>query len=180
LREARKALELDPVDPMMNFRVVQCSYYARRYEDAVACGRTGIELSPDFPYTYFYVAQALVELSMFDEAWSIVTKGRPLGGGQPILEGVFGHVAGLTGHRAEALEVIEGLERHRAQDYSPAMPIARAHLGLGNPEACLDWLEVAFEEREPYLASVSVSPGHDRLRSDTRFKRLLRRMGFTD
>jgi tetratricopeptide (TPR) repeat protein len=178
LLEARKALELDPVDPMMNFRVVQCSYYARCYQEAVDSGRTGIELSPDFPYTYSYLAQALAELSRLDEAWIIATKGRSLGGRQPLGEGVFGYLAGITGHKAEALEILEGLEARRAHAYCPATPIAWTHLGLGNTETCIDWLEIAYEEREPYLASISSFPGHDCLRRDARFKGLLRRMGF--
>jgi TolB-like protein/tetratricopeptide (TPR) repeat protein len=180
LREARKALELDPVDPMMNFRLVQCLYYARCYEDAAESSRTAIELSPDFPYTYGYFAWALVGLSMFEEAWTIACKARSLGDGQPQVEGNFGSVAALTGHGAEAREVVEALEGRRASGYAAATPIARIHLGMGDTEACLDWLETAFEDGDPYLASALVYPGYDRLRSEPRFKRLLRRVGFTN
>jgi TolB-like protein len=49
LLHAAKAVELDPLDLMTNFRLVQANYYARRYEEAVRCGRIAIELTPDSP-----------------------------------------------------------------------------------------------------------------------------------
>src|SRR5262249_45971662 len=97
LREARTALEFDPLDPMINFRLVQCFYYARQYANAVRQSRIAIELSPDFPYTYPYMAWALVETGANDEAWSTSQLGRSLGCGQPLCEGQFGFVAGLLG-----------------------------------------------------------------------------------
>src|SRR5215469_1257998 len=36
---AAKSVELDPLDLMTNFRVVQANYYARRYDEAVRTGR---------------------------------------------------------------------------------------------------------------------------------------------
>jgi tetratricopeptide (TPR) repeat protein len=37
---AAKAVELDPLDLMTNFRLVQANYYARRYDEAVRTGRS--------------------------------------------------------------------------------------------------------------------------------------------
>jgi hypothetical protein len=173
LREARTALELDPSDPMMNFRVVQCSYYARRYEAAVRCSRTAIELAPDFPYTYLYMAYALLATGANDEAWSMVQRGRTLGRSQALCEGQFGYVAGCLGRSTEAHDVIAELTARRQRSYSPAFPIAWTWLGLGDIEACLEWIEIAFNEREPYLASASVFPAYDPLRSHARFIRLV-------
>jgi tetratricopeptide (TPR) repeat protein len=64
-----KAVELDPTDLMTNFRLVQANYYARRYDEAARAGRIAIELTPDSPYTYFYVALSLEALRLKEEAW---------------------------------------------------------------------------------------------------------------
>ena len=173
LREAHTALDLDPIDPMLNFRVVQCSYYARQYEAAVRCSRTAIELSPDFPYTYPYMAWALVATGAKDEAWNIAQQGRALGRGQPLCEGQFGYVAGVLRRTVEAADVIAELTARRQRSYSPALPIAWTCLGVGDMGSCLQWMEIALEEREPYLANASVFPGYDPLRADARFVRLL-------
>jgi tetratricopeptide (TPR) repeat protein len=170
--EARTALELDPIDPMMNFRLVQCLYYAQRFEAAIRQGRLAIELSPDFPYTYPYMAWALAARGAKEEAWSIAQRGRVLGGGQPLCEGQFGFAAGVLGRTAEAHEVIAQLTARRRRSYSPSLPIAWTFLGLGDLDSCLRWMEVALDEREAYLASVSVFPGYHPLCSDARFIRL--------
>lgn len=42
----------------------------------------------------------------------------------------------------------------------------------------LEWLEKAYEDREPRMAYLKVDPIFDPLRSDPRFRDLLRRMNF--
>lgn len=180
LQEAHRALELAPVDSLVNFRVVQCFYFARRYDDTVSSARKTIELAPEFPSTYSYLSRALAATAQLEEAWIAAKKGRALGAGQPIMEGIYGYLAGIMGRKAEAIDVRRDLEERRRSGYGPALPIAWVHLGLGNAEAYLDHLEFAFEEREPFLASVNVFPGSDRVRGDQRFEGLCRRLGLTE
>ena len=71
LQEAHKALHLSPVDSVVNFRLVQCFYFARRYDDTIRSARTTIELAPEFANTYTYLARALIETSQPEEAWAI-------------------------------------------------------------------------------------------------------------
>jgi TolB-like protein len=177
-QEAQTALALDPVDPMMNFRVVQAAYYARRYDVAVQCARTAIELAPDFQPPYGYAAAALLDAGRTEEAWAMTEKARLLGRGLPFCEGRCGYNAGVLGHMAEARAVVEGLTARREHGYGPALPIAWAWLGLGEIECSLDWMEIALEEREPYLAAAAVMPAYDQLRPHPRFGRLLRSLGF--
>jgi TolB-like protein/tetratricopeptide (TPR) repeat protein len=169
---AAKAVELDPLDLMTNFRLVQTNYYARRYEEAIRTGRIAVELTPDSPYTFFYLALALAATGFNDEAWSVANKGKQLNDGLPLGEGYFGYVAGVLGHPVEAEKVIAELKARREKNYTPALPIAWTCLGLGETKGCLEWLEIAFAEREPYLGSLMVFPGYDAIRDQARFKRL--------
>jgi hypothetical protein len=61
--------------------------------------------------------------------------------------------------------------------YSPSLPIAWTFLGMGDLDSSLRWMEIALDEREPYLASTSVFPGYDPLRSHKRFIRLQEQIG---
>jgi hypothetical protein len=83
---------------MTNFRLVQANYYARRYDEAVRAGRIAIELTPDSPYTYFYLALSLAALGSNEEAWGMAIMGRKLAGGMPLGEGYFGYIGGALGH----------------------------------------------------------------------------------
>ncbi|MGD1095056.1 MAG: hypothetical protein ABSB35_24080 [Bryobacteraceae bacterium] len=100
--------------------------------------------------------------------------------GQPLNDGHFGYVAGLLGHATEARTVIEDLKGRRERSYAPAVPIAGTYLALGEIDACLDWLETALSEREPYLGSVLVFPGYDRIQGQPRFVELVRQVGLAD
>ena len=168
---ATKAVELDPLDLMTNFRLVQVNYYARRYDEAVRTGRTAVELAPDSPYTFFYLALALAARGLNDEAWSVANRGKQLNDGLPLGEGYFGYLAGTLGHTDEARGLITDLQARRENGYFPALPLAWTCLGVGT--AALEWLETALAEREPYLGSLMVFPGYDRVRKQARFKRLI-------
>jgi TolB-like protein/tetratricopeptide (TPR) repeat protein len=169
---AAKSVELDPLDLMTNFRLVQANCYARHYEDAMRAGRIAIELTPDSPYTYFYLALSLTALGSNEEAWEMANMGRKLAGAMPLGEGYFGYLAGVLGHAAEAREIIEKLEAGREKGYVPALPIVWTYLGLGQTAEALHWLETALADRDPFLGSLMVSPAYDRIRDQPEFKRL--------
>ena len=163
---------------MTNYRLMQANYYARRYDEAVRTGRIAVELTPDSPYTFFYLALALVATGLNDEAWTIANKGKHLSDGLPLGEGYFGYLAGVLGHTVEARSVVTELEDRRGKSYSPALPVAWTYLGLGETTACLKWLETALAEHEPYLGSLMVFPGYDTIRDEERSKRLARELNF--
>jgi TolB-like protein/Flp pilus assembly protein TadD len=169
---ASKAVELDPLDLMTNFRLVQANCYARRYDEAVRAGRIAIELTPDSPYTCFYLALSLAALSSNEEAWEMERMGRKLAGGMPLGEGYFGYLAGVLGHKAEAREVLEKLEAGRERGYVPALPIVWTYLGLGQTAEALHWLDKALAERDPFMGSLMVHPAYDRIRDRPEFRRL--------
>ena len=60
--------------------------------------------------------------------------------------------------------------------YSPAFALARTWLGLGDLDACPEWMKIDLNEHDPNLVSVSVFPAYDPLRSNERFIRLRSRL----
>jgi hypothetical protein len=133
-------------------------------------------LTPDSPYTFFYLALSLAAVGLKDEAWDIANKGKKLNEGLPLGEGYFGYIAGVLEHTAEALRVVQELEARRAEGYGPALPIAWTHLGLGETAAGFQWLETALAERDPFLGSAMVFPAYDAIRDQARFMRLAREL----
>jgi TolB-like protein len=176
LREANSAIDLDPLDVMTNFRLLQCNYYARHYEEAVRCGFTAMELAPHSNFTYAYVAWALAAINSKDEAWRVANSGPKLNDAQPLNAGQLGYVAGVLGYTAEARTLLQELEKRRKVQYTPALPIAWIHLGLGETTATIEWLETALAEKDPQLASINVFPAYDSIRSEPRFRQLARQI----
>jgi hypothetical protein len=47
---------------------------------------------------------------------------------------------------------------------------------MGEKQKAFEWLEKAYEEHDSGLVSVAVEPMFESIRSDTRFKEIVRRM----
>ena len=58
-----------------------------------------------------------------------------------------------------------------------SVDLAVAYLGLGQTDSALALLEQGAEERSPRIAFLGVDPDFDSLRSDTRFQRLITKIG---
>ena len=76
------------------------------------------------------------------------------------------------------LRILRELERRAKTGYVSPTSLARVHLGLGEKEKALSFLERAYEDRDISLVLLKVDWGYDPLRSDSRFQDLLRRMNF--
>ena len=76
----------------------------------------------------------------------------------------------------EAREVLEKLIEQSKHYYIAKSYIGLLYFALGNDARGFEWLEKAYKERDGRLVSLKVDPLFDSVRSDPRFKSLLRRM----
>jgi len=60
--------------------------------------------------------------------------------------------------------------------YVSPYDIAEVCIGLGKQDLALDWLQKALDDRSHALVFLNVEPKVDSLRSDPRFKALLKKM----
>ncbi|MGH9847470.1 MAG: TPR end-of-group domain-containing protein [Blastocatellia bacterium] len=70
------------------------------------------------------------------------------------------------------------LQECAAQGYVSPYEIALIYTGLEENDRAFEWLEQAYLERSGWLIYLKVEPMLDRLRVDSRFTELLRRVGF--
>jgi hypothetical protein len=54
---------------------------------------------------------------------------------------------------------------------------AEIYAVIGEKDLAIEWLNKAYQERNPLLAYVKVMPSYEFLRSDPRFSALLARLG---
>jgi tetratricopeptide (TPR) repeat protein len=113
---------------------------------------------------------------MLKEAIAEFQKARTLFGNSPYGLGELGNVYALAGKTDEAIDVLTNLEELLKQGYSVNYDIAYIHFGLGDRDKAFKYLERAYEEKENGMESLKVDPSLDNLRSDPRYKSLIKRM----
>jgi serine/threonine-protein kinase len=101
-----------------------------------------------------------------------------MAGDIPNILAAMGHVYALGGERERAREMLARLEAMARTGYVPSTSFAVVHLGLGEYDLALDWLEKGLVVHDLPLCSVNTHPVYDPLRGGARFERLLRALGF--
>jgi len=88
----------------------------------------------------------------------------------------LGHALGVSGARAEAKKVLHEMRAPSQRRYIAPMYIAMVYEGLGERDQALQWFERACAERaiNPWILR---DPRLDRIRTEPRFKNLMRQMG---
>jgi hypothetical protein len=58
--------------------------------------------------------------------------------------------------------------------------LAILYVHAGHAEQALEWLDRAFEARDPFMPYIGVVPGLDDLHDEPHYQNLLRRMNFPE
>ena len=73
--------------------------------------------------------------------------------------------------------MLDELKQASGQGYVPATSIAMVYAGLGEKDEAFAWLDKGYEERAFQMQWLKIEPRWDSLRSDPRFRDLMRRVG---
>jgi serine/threonine-protein kinase len=104
-------------------------------------------------------------------------KGVNLSGGSPLMRAALAHTYGVAGRKAEASQMLNDLTKLAKQKYVAPYFFAGIHVGLGEQNRAIEYLEKAYEEHSHWLIYLHMDPTMDSLREDARFQDLLRRVG---
>ena len=113
---------------------------------------------------------------MYKEALDQFSRGLKLSGGQPAIAALYGHALALSGDAAGARKTIADLQHLAQTRYVSAIYFAGVYTGLGENGMALDWLDKAYKERNDRLIYLNVDPMADPLRSEPRFRDLMKRL----
>jgi tetratricopeptide (TPR) repeat protein len=116
------------------------------------------------------------QIGRFQEAVAALEKGAALAERDPIAIAMLGHAYGATGRVDEARQILHELLEIRRRGYLSPFWAACVHMGLGETERALELLKAAYEERAAYVNLLGFHPHFDPLRSDARFREILRKM----
>jgi eukaryotic-like serine/threonine-protein kinase len=169
--------ELDPLSLIINVAAGWAFYFAGRYEEAVDQLRRTAELDPNYPVTYWILGLLFRKIGRYELAIGEGEKGVKLSGGSPLMRAALAHTLGAAGRTEEARQILEELTELAKEKYVAPYFFAGIHIGLGENDRAMEYLQRSCEEHSHWLIYLHLDPSMEGLRDDPRFQVLLRRVG---
>lgn len=172
LVEIKRALEIDPTSLIVNTDTGHILYFARRYDEAVAQYGKVLEMDPNFRVAHWRLGEVYERQGLYTQAIAELQKA--LVTGDDAVLTWLGHAYAVTGRKDEALKIITQLKSQSKADST--YYLALVYTGLGEKDEAFQWLQKSFELKNGAIAVIQSEPMLDGLRSDPRYRDLLRRM----
>jgi TolB-like protein/Tfp pilus assembly protein PilF len=178
--EAERAIELDPLSLHANTVLGWQLLLVRRYAEAREQLRRTIDLDPTYAIAHWLLGRTYAFDARVAESLVHYQKAVGLSGGNSWFLSSLGWAYAQLGDESQARQILATLEERSQREYVRPFGFAIVHLGLDEKDAALDFLENAFEGRDPDMVNLHFHPAWDDLRSDPRFIALVERVGIVD
>lgn len=180
IQAGRKALELDPLTPMMSINLGGRYYYARQYDLCIESVRKSMEVDPDFKIAHFYLAYFSNQMQKYKkEALESIHKLiDDFGRKNPAFLSALAIILASSGDREGAEQVLDEIKDLSKENYVSFFWLAIIYVVLGRYDEAFEYFEQAYRTREVLMIFLNVDPIFDRIKPDPRFQSLLRKMNF--
>jgi TolB-like protein/Flp pilus assembly protein TadD len=173
IAEGKRAIELDPLSPIINSDLGETLYCARRYDEAIAQLRKAVEIDPTFWYAHEVLGVALQLTGDVQAAITEYEKAQQLSDDlAPRVE--LALAKAQLGDKEAAVRMLAELEELSQHRYVNAFWRTLLYLSLNNHDEAIRWLEQAVANHE--VTRLKVHPVYDPLRGDPRFEALVQKV----
>jgi len=176
----KRLTELEPASPEYNHFLGFPGYYmAGRYNEALAQFEKTLDLDPNYynaqlmvPVTYAVTGRYTKAIAYADKVLAAYPKTE-----DPNLLACLGWVYAVSGKQEDARKILNLLLELRTRKYFDGYYIAYLYVGLNKPDSAFEWLDRSYQDRGGLLNLLEADPYMASLRSDPRFRDILRKMG---
>lgn len=167
-----RALALDPLNPLFQSFYAMDLIYVRRYDDALAAARR----APDNPVAVNAAWWAYSLKKMPKETYATVKGYLQMGYSDKNVEGALDRGYAEGGYEEAARRAAVALIVRSRTEFVLPFDVAGLYVDAGEKGLALDWLEKAFDARDPNVPYIG-SPFYDSLRGEPRYQALVKRIG---
>ncbi|TDJ33332.1 MAG: tetratricopeptide repeat protein [Gammaproteobacteria bacterium] len=178
LELAHQAIALDPLSGAVRTTAAQAYYLNRDFDTALVEWERILDLDRSDPSFHYYLAWVHEQKGDYEAAIALHERAIELSARAPLYVGGLGYAYGLAGRNSEAQLILDQLVAREADGLAGPYHVAIVHIGLGNNEQAIDWLEKAFAARSSHMLYIKQGAQFDPLRDDPRFISLMQRMGW--
>jgi serine/threonine protein kinase len=176
MSEIKQAQKLDPLSLIINSALGWQFYFARYYDEAIEQCKKTLEMAPDFIWARYILAISYLKKlgpnKVIEELQKSVSRSKY----HPLIVAVLGASYGMIGKKEKANELLELLEEDAKHSYVLPFYKAIVFLGLGKVDEVFEYLKKSYEGKNFWLIFLKVDPIFDSIRTDPRFKELLKKM----
>jgi serine/threonine protein kinase/tetratricopeptide (TPR) repeat protein len=174
LRMQTRAHELDPLAHRGDTATTLLR--AGRYDEAVREITKVLDVDPHYALPYATLGWGHLLGGQPDAGIAALKRALALSPESTLYLAQLGQALAMTGRTEEAREILRRLNELSAQRYVSPYHMAYVHVGLGEQDRAMDWLERAYAERAGGVFGVKGSFLFAPLRKHPRFRELLRKM----
>jgi TolB-like protein/DNA-binding winged helix-turn-helix (wHTH) protein/Tfp pilus assembly protein PilF len=171
-----RAQRLDPHSTIVHAAIGWINYLGRRYQPAVDQLQRTLQIDSDFVPARLWLGHTFEAMGRPQEAIDQYLHVRRSAGVAPTGLGELARGYAAIGRIDQARAALTELLATAQRRYVEADLIARAYEGLGEKDNAIEWLEQGHKERAVKMVLIGVDPQFDRLRDDSRFRTLVRKL----
>jgi serine/threonine-protein kinase len=176
--KGKQALQLDPLSAFAHVSLGYAYYYARDYARAITECQRALAMDGHSSFAFRTIGQSQLALGQADKGIEALERAVEYSRSGSVFESALGLAYGTIGEKEKALQVLHKLEARGTKTYLSSFDLAMIHLGLGDIDRTFELLENAYEQRSGFIPFLNVEPMVDTLRSHSRFRELLKQIGF--
>jgi len=149
------------------------------YDESIAQIKKGLDMDPSILYGQLFLASAYALKGMYGEAVAQADKVLSTWptGEDVLIFSFLGWVYSVSGQQEKARSLLNRMLDLRARRYVDAYIIGEVYAGLGEKDKAFEWINKAYEEHAGQMIFIKVDPWIKNLRSDPRYKELLKKVG---
>lgn len=171
------AQQLDPLSVQVSATAGWVAYFARQYDRAIDQCRKTQKIDPNYVSAYDCIGSSYLAKGIYDQAIATCQAAMTLSAGDPDRFVCLGQAYAAAGETSKARRLLQELYEISHQRHVPPYFFAVLHSAFRENAEAFAWLEKGYEQRDPFLVWIKVSPAADGLRSDPRLADLIRRLG---
>ncbi len=175
--ESQRAAELDPLSPQVLIDATIAPMFQKNFPAAKDLARKSGELDPSYFFPVMVEGWADIEAGKFRDAALPIRKAATMDA-PPFVTAYLAYAYGAAGDRPNAMAALEALKKMSKGGQVLPFNLALVYLGLGDHARTLDNLELALRGDSQMMAWIGRDAMFDPIRSEPRFKTLMKKLNF--
>jgi len=180
INEGRQALELDPNSLLIWFNYILVLIWARKFQEALREANALTKSEPGHSGPWVCVGLAASHLGLYEESINAFRESDRLSGTNTYMKLMLAYGLARAGRQEEARNLLVTYHKLEETSFVWPMGFALTYAYLGETGKAIHYLERSFTERVGMMCLIGCDPALDILRSEPRFKELIRKVGPTE